>query len=237
MPQMNDDMNASMFTRTDHTVQLGQKAFNMSQPTLGMHISPSVILDNEDHSDISHTGSSSPSSSSQINQRRVEFVTKTYMPKAIWTLWDYSNPFANPGLLEADPLTADYNDMLLAWQYGQLKPGFVPGPRDEKQMNPSKDVDMPRGGMEAARPQDVPLPATIGSLTSASSSSSCAPLRSCAAVTLVLTTVTPSPVTLTVVAPGTNPVPLKVTSIVLPGVAELALALVIAGVGGLMVTV
>ena len=78
MPQMNDDMNASMFTRTDHTVQLGQKAFNMSQPTLGMHISPSVILDNEDHSDISHTGSSSPSSSSQINQRRVEFVTKTY---------------------------------------------------------------------------------------------------------------------------------------------------------------
>ncbi|KAI0759805.1 hypothetical protein BC629DRAFT_1597648 [Irpex lacteus] len=35
MPQMNDDMNASIFPRTDHAVQLGQKAFNMSQPTLG----------------------------------------------------------------------------------------------------------------------------------------------------------------------------------------------------------
>ncbi|KAI0087385.1 hypothetical protein BDY19DRAFT_955503 [Irpex rosettiformis] len=78
-PQMNDDMNASIFTRTDHTVQLGQKAFNMSQPTLGMHISPSVIISSEDRSDISHTNSGSPTSSSQIHQRRIDFTSKTYL--------------------------------------------------------------------------------------------------------------------------------------------------------------
>lgn len=82
MPQMNDDMNASIFPRTDHAVQLGQKAFNMSQPTLGMHISSSMGMDSEDRSDVSHTESSSPASSSQIHQRHVEFASKPLLSSA-----------------------------------------------------------------------------------------------------------------------------------------------------------
>jgi hypothetical protein len=80
---------------------------------------------------------------------------------------------------------------------------------------------------------EVAFPATIGSLVS----SPCAMMRSGDVATLVLITVTPVPLMDTVVPPGTKPVPLKVTSTVLPGVAEAGLALVIAGVVGLIVSV
>ncbi|KAI0701382.1 hypothetical protein BC835DRAFT_246049 [Cytidiella melzeri] len=72
VPAMNDDMNPSLYPRADHPVQLGQKAYNMSQPSLGLHIDPSLM------SDMSHTGSSSPTSSSQHHQRYVEFAPKVH---------------------------------------------------------------------------------------------------------------------------------------------------------------
>ena len=55
-----DDMSADVFTRNAHAVQLGNKAFNMSQPMLGVRMN----LDNEDHSDVSPTSCSSPTSGS-----------------------------------------------------------------------------------------------------------------------------------------------------------------------------
>lgn len=53
----NDDMDS--FSRNAHAVHLGNKAFNMSHPALGVRMS----LDNEDHSDVSPTCSSPTSGS------------------------------------------------------------------------------------------------------------------------------------------------------------------------------
>jgi hypothetical protein len=78
MPTMHDDMNASVFTRTDRTLQLGKKAFNVSQPTLGMHISASATSGSEDHFDMTNTESSSPASSSQVHQ-----TLPTHMPRPL----------------------------------------------------------------------------------------------------------------------------------------------------------
>ena len=57
---MNDDMNDAVFVRNARAVQLGNKAFNMSQPMLGVRMN----LDNEDHEDVSATSCSSPTSGS-----------------------------------------------------------------------------------------------------------------------------------------------------------------------------
>lgn len=61
---MNDDMNSAIFTRNAHAIQLGNKAFNMSQPMLGAETEHSM-MDNEDQSDVSPTACSSPTSGSQ----------------------------------------------------------------------------------------------------------------------------------------------------------------------------
>ena len=79
---------------------------------------------------------------------------------------------------------------------------------------------------------DVALPATIGSIAS-----SCAPMCSGTLATVTVSTVMPLPLIVTVVAPGTNPVPLNVTSSVLPGGANDGFALAIVGVIGVIVRV